>query len=111
MRLRILGFALLSVLISASMMAASASQTFYLATAVRAGKVHLPRGICEVTWKAVSGSQVTLSIKTEDERTVIVPARMVQGNQDATGVVTSIVNGVTYLQELRTKDAKFILQK
>ena len=107
---RMLGFAILSILISASLMAAAAAQTFYLATAARAGRVQLSRGICEVTWKAVSGSQVKLTIKTEDEKTVTVPARMVEGKQDETGVVTSVVNGVTYLQELHTKDAKFIIQ-
>ena len=52
---RILGFALLSILFSATVMAAQNSQTFYLATAARAGNVQLPRGICEVAWSALSG--------------------------------------------------------
>ena len=108
---RMLGLVLLSILISVSLMAAEAPQTFYLAAAARAGKVQLSRGICEVTWKAVSGSQVKLTIKTENEKTVTVPARMVEGKQDETGVVTSVVNGITYLEELHTKDAKFIIRK
>jgi hypothetical protein len=36
--------------------------------------------------------------------------RKVEGKQDQTGVVTSVVHGVTYLRELHTKDAKFIFQ-
>lgn len=107
---RMLGFALLSVLLSASLLPAEDFQAFYLATAARVGKVQLPRGICEVTWNAGSGSQVKLTIKTEDKKTVTVPARMVEGKQDETGVVTSVVKGVTYLQELHTKNAKFIFQ-
>jgi hypothetical protein len=41
---RIRGFALLSILFSATVMAAQNSQTFYLATAARAGNTQLPRG-------------------------------------------------------------------
>jgi hypothetical protein len=63
---RILKFAFLSILFSATLMAAQNSQTFYLATAARAGNIQLPRGIYEVTWSAPSKSRVTLTIKTED---------------------------------------------
>lgn len=107
---RMLGFALLSMLLLPLLMAARESQTFYLATPTRAGNVLLPRGICEVTWTAESGSRAHLSIKTEDEKTYTIPARMVEGRQDRTGVVTTVVNGVTYLQELYTSNAKFIFQ-
>jgi hypothetical protein len=105
-----LGLALLSILLSAPVMAAKDTQTFYLATTTRAGNVQLPRGICEVTWDAASGAQVKLTIRTDDGRTVTVPARMIAEKQDKTGVVISVVNGVTYLQELHTKNAKFIFQ-
>lgn len=105
---RILGIALLFMLSSVALMAAKNSQTFYLSADVRAGSVQLPRGICEVTWSAPSGSQVQLTIKTEDKKTVTVPAQMVQGKQDRTGTVTNVVDGVTYLVELHTKNAKFI---
>jgi hypothetical protein len=74
---RILGIALLFMLSSAALMAAKNSQTFYLATAARAGNVQLPRGICEVAWSTPSGSQVQLTIKTEDEKTFKVLARVV----------------------------------
>lgn len=107
---RILGLAILAMMFSASLMAAQNSQTFYLATAARAGNVRLPRGICEATWSSPSGSRVRLSIKTEDGKTVKVFARVVKGNQDRTGVVTSIVDGVSYLEELYTRNAKFIFQ-
>ena len=107
---RVLGLALLSMLFSATLMAANDSQTFYLATPVRAGNVRLPRGICEVTWNPASGSRARLTIKTEDEKTITIPVRMVEGKQDRTGVVTSVVNGVTYLDELHTPNAKFIFQ-
>jgi hypothetical protein len=107
---RIVGLALLFMLTSISLLAAKNSQTFCLSADARAGNVQLPRGICEVTWDTPSGSQVQLSIKTEDKKTVTIPARVVEGKQDRTGVVTSVVNGVTYLDELHTPNAKFIFQ-
>jgi hypothetical protein len=105
---RILGVALLFMLSSVAVLAAKNSQTFYLSTDVRAGSVQLSPGICEVTWNTTSGSQAQLTIKTEDRKTVTVPARMVEGKQDGAGVVTNVVDGVTYLVELRTKNVKFI---
>ena len=107
---RILGLAILAMMLSATMVAAQNSQTFYLATAARAGNIQLPRGIYEVTWSAPSKSRVTLTIKTEDEKTFKIFARVIEGKQDRTGVVTSVVYGVSYLQELHTSNAKFILQ-
>jgi hypothetical protein len=71
---RILGFALLFILSSVTLMAAKNSQTFYLSSDVRAGSVQLPRGICEVTWSTPSGSRVQLTIKTDDKKTVTVPS-------------------------------------
>ena len=107
---RILRFALMSILFSATLLAAQNSQTFYLGTAARAGNNQLPRGIYEVTWSAPSKSRVTLTIKTEDEKTFKILSRVIEGKQDRIGVVTSIVDGVSYLRELHTSDAKFILQ-
>ena len=104
------GFALLSILFSATVMAAQNSQTFYLATPARAGHIQLPRGIYEVTWSAPSKSRVTLTIKTEDKKTFKILSRVIAGKQDRTGAVTSVVDGVSYLQELHTSNAKFILQ-
>ncbi len=107
---RVFGFALFFILSSVTLMAAKNSQTFYLSSDVRAGNVQLPRGICEVTWGTPSGSRVRLTIKTDDKRTVTVPALMVEEKDDRAGVVTSVVNGVTYLVELHTRNAKFVFE-
>jgi hypothetical protein len=107
---RILGFALLFMLSSVALTAAKNSQTFYLSSDVRAGNVELPRGICEVTWSTPSGSRVELTIKMDDKKTVTVPAVMVEGKEEKGGVVTSVVNGVTYLVELHTRNAKFVFE-
>jgi hypothetical protein len=107
---RILGFALLSILFTATAMAAQNSQTFYLATAARAGNIQLPRGIYEVTWSTPSKSGVTLTIKTENEKTFKIPSRVIEGKQDRTGVVISVMDGVSYLQEIHTSNARFILE-
>jgi hypothetical protein len=102
--------ALLVMLFPGTLMAANDTQTIYLATPVRAGNAQLPRGICEVSWNAVSGSRVRLTIKTEHGKSFTVSARMVERKQDTTGVVTSVINGVTYLQELHTRNARFVIQ-
>ena len=104
------GLVLLAMLFPGTLMAAKDTQTIYLATPVRAGNAELPRGICEVSWNAASGSRVRLTIKTEDGKTLTVSARLVEGKQDTTGVVTSDINGVAYLQELHTKNARFVIQ-
>jgi hypothetical protein len=104
------GLALLAMLFSGTLMAATYTQTIYLATPVRAGNAELPRGICEVSWNAASGSRVRLTMKTEDDKSFTVSGRMVEGKQETTGVVTSVINGVTYLQELHTKNARFVIQ-
>ena len=104
------GLALSAMLLSGTLMAANATQTIYLATAVRAGNAELPRGICEVSWTAASGSRVRMTIKTEDDKSFTVSARVVEGRQESTGVVTSVINGVTYLKELHTKNARFVIR-
>lgn len=104
------GLALLAMLFSVTLMAAKDRQTIYLAAPVRAGNAELPRGICEVSWTARQGSRVQLTFKAEDDKSFTVSARMVEGKQDTTGVVTSVINGVTYLQELHTKNARFVIQ-
>jgi hypothetical protein len=73
------GLAMLAMLFSGTLMAAKDTQTIYLATPVRAGNAELPRGICEVSWSAASGSRVRLTIKTEDDKSFTVSARMVEG--------------------------------
>src|SRR6202035_548484 len=93
------GRALWAMLFPGTLMAAKDTQTIYLATPVRAGNAELPRGICEVSWDAASGSRVRLTIRTEDDKTFTVSARIVEGKLEPTGVVTSVINGVTYLKE------------
>ena len=105
---RFFGLGILFFLSAVTLMAAKNSQTFYLSADVRAGRIQLPRGICEVTWSPSTGSQVQLTIKTEDKRTVTIPARMVEVRQARTGMVTTVVDGVPYLVEIHTRDAKFI---
>jgi hypothetical protein len=104
------GLVLLAMLFPGTLMAAKDTQTIYLAAPVRAGNAQLPRGICEVSWNAASGSRVRLTIKTEDDKTLTVSARMVAGKPDTTGVVTSVINGVTYLKEIHTNNARFLIQ-
>ena len=107
---RIVGLALLFVLFTVNLLAARNTQTFYLSADSRAGKVNLPRGICEVSWDTPAGSKVQLTIKSEDKKTFTVPARVVEGQQDRIGTVTSVVNGVTYLNEIHTRNARFIFE-
>lgn len=107
---RMLGVALMAALCPANATVAQETQTIYLASRARVGQVELPRGICEVSWGTASGSRVQMIFKTEDKETFRVPARMVEGMQDRTGVITSVVNGVTYLRELHTQKAKFVFQ-
>jgi hypothetical protein len=51
-----------------------------------------------------------LTIRTDDKKTVTVPARMVEGKEDSAGVVTAVVNGVTYLVELHARRTKFVFE-
>jgi len=107
---RILGLAVvLWMFCSLPLLAAKNSQTFFLATDVRIGDVQLPQGQCNVTWTEASGSQVQLTIKTEDKRTVTIPARMVEVKLYEVGVTTFVDKGVTYLQDFHTTKETFIL--
>jgi hypothetical protein len=49
-------------------------------------------------------------MKTEDDKSFTVSARRVEGKQETTGVVTSVINGVTYLKELHINNARFVIQ-
>jgi hypothetical protein len=80
-----------------------------LPTAVRVGDFQLPQGHCEVTWTEPSGSQVQLTFKSSDKKTVTIPAHVVQ-EKGKVGVSTFVKDGVTYMQELQTKD-KFVIPR
>jgi len=66
---RILGLGLFLALLSLPLLAAKNSETFLLPSEGRVGDSTLPEGHCNVTWTDVSGSQVQLTIKTEDKKT------------------------------------------
>lgn len=107
---RILGLAVVLWMVSSlPLLAAKKSQTFLLPTDVRIGNVQLPQGHCNVTWIEASGSQVELTIKTEDKKTITIPARMVEANLSEVGVTTFVDKGVTYLQDFHTTKETFIL--
>ena len=92
-------------------MAASNSQVFALPYSVRLGDVQLPGGRCEVTWAEASGSQVQLTIKTSDKKTVTVPARVTpEPKTTYIAPVTSEVDGVRHLKGFRTKEATIAIE-
>jgi phenolic acid decarboxylase len=107
---RILGIALLLSLFSLPLVAGKNSQDFLLPSNVRIGDAQLPEGHCNVAWSEPSGSQVQLTIKIEGQKTITVPARVVEGKQGV-AVQTSITNGVRYVSEFDTKNARFIVQE
>ena len=107
---RILGIALLLASCSLPLLAGNNSQGFVLPSNVRIGDAQLPAGHCEVAWTQPSGSQVQLTIKTEDRKTITVPAQVVAAKQGGVAVQTFVANGVTYVSEFDTKNARFIVQ-
>ncbi len=107
---RVLGLGLLLMLSSVPLFGAKNSQVFLLPEDVRVGKVQLPKGHCNVTWSETSGSEVQLTIKTEEKRTITIDAREVERKQSHIGVVTFVDNGITYLQEFDTANTRFIVQ-
>ncbi len=107
---RILGIVLLLAFFSLPLLAAKNSQEFSLPSNVRVGDAQLPEGRCVVTWTEASGSQVQLTIKTMDKKTVTVPARVVDEKRQNVRVLTFVADGVTYLKELQTKNTRFIIK-
>lgn len=107
---RSLGFGLLLVLSSLPLLAANNSHVFSLTSDIRVGDIQLPSGQCDVTWSATSGDEVKLTFKTKDMKTVTIPVRATETRESGFGISTSEVNGVTYLRELRTPKARFIIQ-
>jgi len=107
---RILGLALSLALFSIPMLAAKNSQVFYVPSDVRIGSTQLREGRIDVTWTASSGSQVQLTIKTPDGKTITVPAQMTEEKHNAASVMTSGAKGAMHLEGFRTKTASFIIQ-
>jgi len=107
---RFLGIGFLLALFCLPLHAAKSSQVFLLPSDVRVGEVQLPEGHCTVTWTDMTGSQVQLTIRTEDSKTITIPAKVIVGKQRDTGVETVFANGVTYLLAFHSNDATFVVQ-
>ena len=107
----ILRLGLVLALCSLSAFAAKNSQAFSvsLTSGVRVGDVQLQQGRIHVTWAGTSGTLVQLTI-TQGKNTVTVPARMTEEKHRDTGSVTLAGNGVTYLKQLLSEKATFVIQ-
>ena len=81
-----------------------------LPSSVRIGDAQLPEGHCKVAWTQATGSQVQLTIKIEGQKTITVPARVVEEKQSGVAVQTVVANGVTYVKEFDTPNARYILE-
>ena len=103
------GIVLLLALFSLPLLAANNSQQFLLPTSVRIGDAQFPEGHCKVTWSQPTGSQVQLTITMDHQKTITVPAQLIEGKQADVAVQTSVADGVTYVREFVTKNARFIV--
>ena len=56
-------------------------------------------------------TQVQLTMKTENKKTITIPARMVEVKEREAGVTTFVDNGVTYVQDFHTTKETFILAR
>jgi hypothetical protein len=108
---RIWGIALLSflTLCSLPLVAAKNSQGFALPVDVRVGDLRIPQGQYSVTWTDPSGSQVQLTLKSDTEKAITIPARLIAEKHAEAGITTINENGVTYLQDFHTTKETFIL--
>jgi len=106
----VLKLAVLLAFICSPLIASKNSQTFLLPTDVRVGDTTLPKGHCEVVWTEKSGSQVQLTIKTEDKKTINVSAKVIEEKHDNVAVATDVFNGVRYLTEFQTRSARFVIE-
>jgi len=101
---------LLALLCCSPLFAAKNSEMFLLPSEVRVGQTTLPKGHCEVVWGEKTGSQVQLTIKTEDKKTINVTAKVIDEKHDNVAVATDVVNGVRYLIEFQTKSARYVIE-
>ena len=108
---RISGITLLIALLSLPLFAAKNSQQFLLPSDVRIGDVQLREGHCQVSWNEASGSQVQLTIKTQDRKTITVPAQLIEKKQNNPGVQTFVQNGVAYVSEFDTANFRLVVQE
>jgi hypothetical protein len=108
---RVLNLMLSLAIFSLPLLAASNSQEFSLPSDVRIGDGQLLEGNCKVSWTQPTGSQVQLTITAEHQKSITVPARVVEGKQAGVAVLTFHANGVTYVSEFDTRSARFIVQE
>jgi len=107
---RILGLGLLVLSFSVPAFAAKNSQGIAIANDVRVGDALLRQGDCTFSWTEPSGGSVQLTLKIDGQKAVTVPAHMVEEKHFNPGAGTVQVNGVTYLHEVHTKTATFVLE-
>ena len=108
---RILGLGLLVLSFSVPALAAKNSQGVVIGGEVRVGDARLPQGDCTFSWTDPTGaSEVQLTLKTGGQKPVTVSAHMVEEKHFSPGVGTIQVNGVTYLHEVHTKTATFVIE-
>jgi phenolic acid decarboxylase len=108
---RVLAITLWLALFSLPLLAGKNSQEFLLPSEVRIGDAQLPEGHCNVSWTEPSGSQVQLTIKIQGQKTITVPARVIEGKQAGVAVETILRDGVRYVSEFDTNHARFIVQE
>ncbi|HEY1741602.1 MAG TPA: hypothetical protein VGG18_00445 [Granulicella sp.] len=107
---RILGLGLLVLSFSVPAFAAKNSQGIAIGSAVRVGEARLPQGDCTFSWTEPSGgSTVQLTLKVDGQKAVTVAAHMVEEKHFSPGAGTVEMNGVTYLHEVHTKTATFVI--
>lgn len=108
---RILGLGLLVLSFSVPAFAAKNSQGIAIANDVRVGDALLRQGDCTFSWTEPSGtSEVQLTLKVDGQKAVTVPAHIVAETHFNPGAGTVQVNGVTYLHEVHTKTATFVIE-
>ena len=106
-----LGIAFLLVLFALPLVAGSNSAEYSLPSNVRIGDVPLQEGHCKVTWTQPTGSDTQLTIKMSNQKTITVPAHVVEVKQGPNAVQTFTSNGVTYVSEFDTKNARLVVQE
>ena len=80
---RILGLGLLLTILAMPLLAKTKnSHVLLMPSDVRVGDTQLPQGRYDVTWSEAKGSEVQLTIKTADKKTITVPARVAQKQRE-----------------------------
>lgn len=108
---RILGLGLLVLSFSVPAFAAKNSQGIAIPSDVRVGDARLPQGDCTFSWtEPAGGSVVQLTLKAGGQKAITVSAHLIEEKHFNPGAGTVQVNGVTYLHEVHTKTATFVIE-